>query len=47
MTKATAEFEEKLFTMVVDNLVPMIEVALKEQIPENKHFEHSSNRKKK
>ncbi len=32
-TKATAEFGEKIFAMVVDNLSNMIEAALREQTP--------------
>lgn len=32
-TKATAEFGEKIFAMVVDNLSHMIEVALREDTP--------------
>ena len=33
VTKSTAEFGERIFTLVVDNLVPMIEGALKEEAP--------------
>ena len=32
-TKATAKFGEKIFGMVVDNLVSMIEDALREETP--------------
>jgi creatinine amidohydrolase len=37
-TNATAEFGEKILSMVVDNLTPMIQAALREEIPnkENK-----------
>jgi creatinine amidohydrolase len=36
-TKATAEFGEKIFGMVVDNLVSMIEDALREETPQAKN----------
>jgi creatinine amidohydrolase len=36
-TKATAEFGEKIFGMVVDNLVSMIEDALREETPRAKN----------
>jgi creatinine amidohydrolase len=36
-TKATAEFGEKIFGMVVDNLVSMIKDALREETPEAKN----------
>ena len=32
-TNATAEFGEKILSMVVDNLTPMIQAALREEIP--------------
>jgi len=35
-TQATAEFGEKIFAMVVDNLSHMIEAAINEGLPTNK-----------
>ena len=35
-TKATTEFGDKIFAMVVDNLSHMIEAALHEEVPTNK-----------
>ena len=32
-TNATAEFGEKILSMVVDNLTPMVQSALREEIP--------------
>ena len=44
-TKATAELGEKLFTMVVDALVPMVKNALKEEKPKSTIYKnHKSNK---
>jgi hypothetical protein len=46
-TKSTAELGEKLFTMVVDALVPMIKNALNEDKPKSKStiYENYNNNK--
>ncbi|HEV2876301.1 MAG TPA: creatininase family protein [Nitrososphaeraceae archaeon] len=47
-TKSTAELGERLFTMVVDALVPMVKRAMNEDIPRRKTtiFENHSSKKK-
>jgi hypothetical protein len=42
-TKATAELGEKLFGMVVEELVPMVKKALKEEKPKSSSRNRSSN----
>jgi creatinine amidohydrolase len=42
-TKATAELGEKLFGMVVEELVPMVKKALKEEKPKSSRGNRSSN----
>ena len=44
-TKATAELGEKLFTMVVDALVPMVKNALKEEKPKSTIYKNHKNNK--
>jgi creatinine amidohydrolase/Fe(II)-dependent formamide hydrolase-like protein len=41
-TKATAEFGEQMFTLVVDNLASTIQAALKEELHSNKHFKEQT-----
>ena len=47
-TKSTAELGERLFTMVVDALVPMVKRALNEDTPKSTRTLHKnrSNKKK-
>ncbi len=42
-TNATAEFGEKILSMVVDNLAPMIQAALREEIPKSNQLIHKDH----
>jgi creatinine amidohydrolase len=44
-TKSTAEFGEKIFGMVVNNLVSMVQDAIREEIPESRRRRASMTRR--